>query len=252
MRQTLTAMILLLVPVLALAAGGGGANLDSMEPDLGDKASLQRGAKIFTNNCMGCHSAQYARYKLVAEDIGIPQELYEENLIFTDARFGEKMKIAMPNEQAEQWFGVAPPDLTLTARVNGPDWLYSYLRGFYKDESRPLGVNNVVFDNVGMPHVMVNKGGLCAEKPHIGAEPHVDPATGEVLNDEICDDWAIEGSMEPEEFDQAMYDLTNFLVYLGEPALMDRKRIGVYVLIFIGIFFIFAYLLNREYWKDIH
>jgi len=100
--------------------------------------------------------------------------------------------------------------------------------------------------------VMVNKGGLCAEEPHIGAEPTVDPATGETVNGGVCDDWAIEGSMEPEEFDRAMYDLTNFLVYLGEPALMDRKRIGVYVLIFIGIFFIFAYLLNREYWKDIH
>jgi len=131
------------------------------------------------------------------EDIGIPQELYEENLIFTSSRFAQKMKNAMPGEQAEQWFGVAPPDLTLTARVNGPDWLYSYLRGFYKDESRPLGVNNVVFDNVGMPHVMVNKGGLCAEEPHIGAEPTVDPATGETVNGGVCDDWAIEGSGNP-------------------------------------------------------
>jgi len=129
MKQILTALILVLVPVLAVAAGGGG-QLDNMEPDLSDKASLQRGAKIFTNNCMGCHSAQYARYKGVAEDIGIPQELYEENLIFTSSRFAQKMKNAMPGEQAEQWFGVAPPDLTLTARVNGPDWLYSYLRGF--------------------------------------------------------------------------------------------------------------------------
>lgn len=252
MKQILSALILVLVPVLAIGAGGGGADLDSIEPDLSDKASLQRGAKIFTNNCMGCHSAQYSRYKRVATDLGIPQELYEKNLIFTDSRFGQRMTNAMPSEEAEQWFGVAPPDLTLTARVNGPDWLYSYFRGFYKDESRPLGVNNAVFDNVGMPHVMADKGGLCAEKPNIGADTSVDPATGEILNGDICDDWAIEGSMEPEEFDRAMYDLTNFLVYLGEPALLDRKRIGVYVLIFIGIFFIFAYLLNREYWKDIH
>ena len=252
MKQILGALILVLVPALAIAAGGGGAHLDSMEPDLSDKASLQRGARIFTNNCMGCHSAEFARYNLVAEDIGIPKELYKENLIFTDSRFEKLMKIAMPSEQAEQWFGVAPPDLTLTARVNGPDWLYSYLRGFYKDESRPLGVNNVVFENVSMPHVLVNKGGLCAEEPNIGVESSVDPATGEVLNDQVCDDWAIEGSMDPEEYDRAIYDLTNFLVYLGEPALMDRKRIGVYVLLFIGVFFIFAYLLNREYWKDIH
>ena len=244
MKQLLTVLLVMCMPVVALAAGGGGGNLDSMEPDLSDKASLQRGAQTFTNYCMGCHSAEYSRYKRVAKDLEIPKELYEQNLIFTDARFGELMKNAMPEEPAASWFGKAPPDLTLTARVNGPDWLYSYLRGFYKDESRPHGVNNVVFDSVGMPHVMVNQGGLCAEPPHIGQASGGDHA--------FCDDWAIEGNMEPEAFDQAMYDLTNFLVYLGEPALMDRKRIGVYVLIFIGVFFIFAYLLNREYWKDIH
>ncbi|MFO7787850.1 MAG: cytochrome c1 [Halospina sp.] len=252
MKQLLTVIVVMCMPVVAAAAGGGGGNLDSIEPDLSDQASLQRGAQIFTNNCMGCHSAEFSRYKRVAKDLGIPQELYEKNLIFTDARFGQLMKIGMPEEDAESWFGNAPPDLTLTARVNGPDWLYSYLRAFYEDDTRPHGVNNAVFDNVGMPHVMVNQGGLCAEPPHFGEEAEVDPSTGEVVGDEICDDWAIEGSMEPEEFDRAMYDLTNFLVYLGEPAQMDRKRIGVYVLIFIGVFFIFAYLLNREYWKDIH
>lgn len=252
MRQLLTVLLAMSIPALAIGAGGGGAHLDHMEPDLGNQASLQRGAKIFTNYCMGCHSAEYSRYKRVAKDLGIPQELYEQNLIFTDARFGELMNNAMPEQEAASWFGKAPPDLTLTARVNGPDWLYSYLRAFYKDESRPHGVNNAVFDKVGMPHVMVNQGGLCAQAPHLGKEPEVDPATGEVVGDEICEEWAIEGSMEPKEFDRAMYDLTNFLVYLGEPALMDRKRIGVYVLIFIGVFFIFAYLLNREYWKDIH
>ncbi len=252
MKQLLTVLLVMCMPVVALAAGGGGGNLDSMEPDLSNKASLQRGAQIFTNYCMGCHSAEYSRYKRVAKDLGIPKELYEQNLIFTDARFGELMKNAMPEEPAASWFGKAPPDLTLTARVNGPDWLYSYLRAFYKDESRPHGVNNAVFDNVGMPHVMIHQGGLCAEPPHMGQDPEIDPATGEVVGDEICEDWAVEGDMEPEEFDQAMYDLTNFLVYLGEPALMDRKRIGIYVLIFIGVFFIFAYLLNREYWKDIH
>ena len=252
MRKILTALLLVLAPALGTAAGGGGVKLDSMEPELSDKASLQRGARIFTNNCMGCHSAKYARYKQVGQDIGIPKELYEQNLIFTGARFSEHMEIGMPSEQAAQWFGQAPPDLTLTARVHGPDWLYSYLRGFYRDDSRPHGVNNVVFENVGMPHVLANKGGLCADKPNIGGESHVDAATGEIVNGSICDDWAIEGSMEPKEFDRAMYDLVNFLVYLGEPVLMDRRRIGVYVLIVIGIFFIFAHMLNREYWKDIH
>ncbi len=247
MNKVLTTLLLMLVPTLALAA-----DLDRMNPDMNDRASLQRGAALFTNNCMGCHSAEYHRYMHVAEDLGIPDELYEENLIFTGVRIGELMKNAMPGDDAEEWFGVAPPDLTLAARVHSPDWIYSFLRGFYVDEMRPLGVNNVVFDNVGMPHAMVNQGGLCAEEPNIGGRGSVDPMSGEVVGGTVCEDYAIEGNMSPDEFDRAMYDLTNFMVYLGEPALMDRKRIGTYVLIFIGVFFIFAYLLNREYWKDIH
>ncbi len=247
MKKLLTIVLMTLVPSLLLAG-----ELDRMKPDVHDKASLQRGAALFTNYCLGCHSAEYARYKLVAEDLGIPEDLFEENLIFTGARIGELMQIAMPKEPAESWFGVAPPDLTLNARVRGPDWLYSYLRGFYKDDTRPLGVNNVVFSNVGMPHALVNEGGLCAEEPNIGGRPSVDPMSGEVVGGTACDNWAIEGSMSPEEFDRAMYDLTNFMVYLGEPALLDRKRIGTYVLIFLGVFLIFAWLLNREYWKDIH
>jgi len=241
MKKVIVFLMMTLLPALTLAAAPSG-NLDSMKPDVRDRASLQRGVQIFTNNCMGCHSAEYQRYKLVADDLGIPVDLYEENLIFTGARIGELMKNAMPRDDAEEWFGVAPPDLTLVARVRGSDWLYSFFRGFYQDDMRPMGVNNVVFSNVGMPHALVDGQGLCAEEPNIGAggaEP-------------LCDDWAIEGTMSPEEFDQAMYDLTNFMVYLGEPALLDRKRIGAYVLIFLGVFFIFAYLLNREYWKDIH
>ena len=247
MNKVLTTLLLMLVPTLALAA-----DLDRMNPDMNDRASLQRGAALFTNNCMGCHSAEYHRYMHVAEDLGIPDDLYEENLIFTGVRIGQLMENAMPGDDAEEWFGVAPPDLTLAARVHSPDWIYSFLRGFYVDETRPLGVNNVVFDNVGMPHAMVNQGGLCAEEPNIGGRGSVDPMSGEVVGGTVCEDYAIEGSMSPDEFDRAMYDLTNFMVYLGEPALMDRKRIGTYVLIFIGVFFIFAYLLNREYWKDIH
>lgn len=241
MKNAIAVLMMSLLSSLAMAAGGPSMPLDSMDPDLRDRPSLQRGVQIFTNNCMGCHSAEYQRYKAVAEDLGIPQDLYEQNLIFTGARIGELMNNAMPQDSAAEWFGVAPPDLTLVARVRGSDWLYSFFRGFYADETRPFGVNNVVYENVGMPHVLVNMGGLCAEEPHIGSD-----------GEKLCDEWAIEGSMEPEEFDQAMYDLSNFLVYLGEPALLDRKRIGAYVLIFLGVFFVFAYLLNREYWKDIH
>lgn len=241
MKKAIAVLMMTLLSSLAVAAGGPSMDLDSMKPDLRDRASLQRGVQIFTNNCMGCHSAEYQRYMAVAKDLGIPDELYKENLIFTGARIGELMHNAMPKDEAAEWFGVAPPDLTLVGRVRGSDWLYSFFRGFYADDTRPMGVNNVVFENVGMPHVLVNMGGLCAEKPHIGEN-----------ETRVCDEFAVEGSMDQEEYDRAMYDLTNFLVYLGEPALLDRKRIGAYVLIFLGVFFVFAYLLNREYWKDIH
>lgn len=240
MKKLIVFLTFVLLPT-AMVAAPSVEGLDSIKPDVRDKASLQRGAQIFTNNCMGCHSAEYHRYKLVAEDLGIPEELFESNLIFTDAKIGELMKNAMPAGDAEQWFGVAPPDLTLVSRVRGPDWLYSFFRGFYQDDLRPLGVNNVIFDNVGMPHAMVRQGGLCKEPPNVGKP-----------DEPFCEDWALEGTMDVEEFDRAMFDLTNYLVYLGEPALLERKRIGAYVLIFIAIFGVFAYLLNREYWKDIH
>ncbi|BES72694.1 cytochrome c1 [Marinobacter nanhaiticus D15-8W] len=252
MRKLIVGLFMLCLPALGLAAGGAGVPLDHMEPDHSNEASLQRGAAMFTNYCMGCHSMEYARYKRVAEDLDIPEELYEENLIFTGAKIGELMKIGMNKEEAQAWFGNPPPDLTLEARLRGESWIYSYLRGFYKDESRPLGVNNVVFSNVGMPHVLVGMQGLCAVEPHIGHGASVDPLSGNVVNGSVCPEWASEGSMTPAEFDTAMYDLTNFLSYMGDPVKLERERLGIFVLIFIAIFFVFAYLLNREYWKDVH
>lgn len=251
MRKLIFGLVFAILPAMGLAAGGGAA-LDSMEPDHTNKESLQRGAALFTNYCMGCHSAEYARYKRVAEDLEIPVELYEENLIFTGAKIGELMKNSMNKDMAADWFGAPPPDLTLEARLRGTDWVYSYLRGFYKDESRPLGVNNVVFPKVGMPHVLVGLQGLCAEEPHIGTEPSVDPLSGNVMHSDVCANYAIEGSMSGPEFDQAMWDLTNFLSYMADPIKVERERLGLFVLIFVAIFFVFAYLLNREYWKDVH
>jgi ubiquinol-cytochrome c reductase cytochrome c1 subunit len=251
MKKLIIGLFISVLPALTLAAGGV-TSLDTMEPDHSNDASLQRGAALFTNYCMGCHSMEYARYKRVADDLDIPQELYEENLIFTGAKIGELMKNSMKAEMAADWFGAAPPDLTLESRVRGEDWIYSYLRGFYKDDSRPLGVNNVVFENVGMPHVMADLQGLCAVEPKIGVDPSVDPLSGDVRNGEICAEWASEGSMSPKEFNAAMYDLTNFLSYMGDPVKLERHRLGMFVLIFVAIFFVFAYLLNREYWKDVH
>ena len=251
MKKLIIGLFISVLPAFTLAAGGA-VSLDTMEPDHSNKASLQRGAALFTNYCMGCHSMEYARYKRVSDDLGIPAELYLENLIFTGAKIGELMKNSMNKNMAAGWFGAPPPDLTLEARLRGEDWIYSYLRGFYKDDSRPLGVNNVVFANVGMPHVLADLQGLCAVKPKIGVEPSVDPLSGDIRNGDVCPEWASEGSMTPGEFDTAMYDLTNFLSYMGDPVKLERHRLGIFALIFVAIFVIFAYLLNREYWKDVH
>lgn len=250
MRKLIFGLFFAILPALALASSGG--VLDHIETDHTNKESLQRGVGLFMNYCAGCHSTEYARYKRVAEDLEIPLDLYKDNLIFTGAKIAELMKNSMSKDAAARWFGAPPPDLTLETRLRGESWVYSYLRGFYKDESRPLGVNNVVFPNVGMPHVMVSLQGLCAVEPHIGVEPSVEPLSGNINNADVCPEYAIEGSMTSEEFDQAMYDLTNFLSYMADPVKVERERLGIFVLIFVGIFFIFAYLLNREYWKDVH
>ncbi|MGD8174605.1 ubiquinol-cytochrome c reductase [Marinimicrobium sp. ARAG 43.8] len=253
--------ILVVVPIKAVGATGGGCGsvaCDTMEPDLTNKESLQRGAKYFVNYCMGCHSAKFSRYERVADDLGIPHDIAREQLVFGDQEIGALMESSVSAEQGKQWFGVQPPDLTLVARSRNPEWLYTYLRNFYKDESRPMGVNNRVFHNVGMPHVMLDLQGL----PECSAGPARDShgkvirdSAGNPVVDEECGslvEGALEGSMSPEEFDEAIYDLVNFLEYVAEPAAEDRKRIGIFVLLFLSVLFIFVYLLNREYWKGIH
>lgn len=251
MRKLIFGLFIALLPVLGLAEGAGDS-LDHIKTDHTDKASLQRGVATFTNYCMGCHSMEYARYKRVADDLDIPVALYKENLIFTGANIGELMKNSMNKDMAADWFGAPPPDLTLETRLRGDSWVYSYLRGFYKDEARPLGVNNVVYGNVGMPHVLVSLQGLCAVEPNIGKKASVEPLSGNINNGSTCPDYAIEGSMSSDEFDSAMYDLTNFMSYMADPIKVERERLGIFVLIFVAIFFVFAYLLNREYWKDVH
>lgn len=251
MRKLIFGLFIAFLPALALAAGPT-VPLDPMEPDHTNKASLQRGAALFTNYCMACHSMEYARYKRVADDLNIPPELFEENLIFTGAKIGELMKNSMSSDMAADWFGAPPPDLTLVTRVRGEDWVYSYLRGFYEDDSRPLGVNNVVFPNVGMPHVLLDLQGLCAVEPRVGTPASIEPLSGNVNNSSVCPEFVSEGSMSGAEFDRAMWDLTNFMSYMGDPVKVERERLGMFVLIFVAIFFVFAYLLNREYWKDVH
>jgi ubiquinol-cytochrome c reductase cytochrome b subunit len=240
--QLLLSLLLLgALTALPLMAVGAEAEveLEHVQVNMEDEASLQSGASTFINYCMGCHSARFSRYQRVAADLDIPETLMEENLLLSpDTNIGDLMISSMPLEASKNWFGAAPPDLSLVARVRSPEWLYGYLKGFYRDESRPFGVNNRVFPNVAMPNVLENLQG--DQLP---------------CNEEGCVDTIhVEGTgkLSPEEFDKQVYDLVNFLTYLGEPALMHRKTIGAYVLFFLAFLFVFAFMLNREYWKDIH
>ncbi|CAD5290620.1 cytochrome c1 [Alteromonas sp. KS69] len=233
------------LPGVALAAGGS-VHLDKAPIDLTDKASLQRGAQLFMNYCLGCHSMKYQRYQRTFADLGIPDELGQENLQFTGEKVADYITRAMPEDAAAGWFGAAPPDLTLVARVRGEDWIYTYLRSFYVDESRPFGVNNKVFPEVGMPHVLQPLQGTPTE---MHEEVMVD---GEMVEQYVGIKSDGTGSMSPDEYDQAVADIVNFLEYTGEPAKLDSHRIGKWVLIFIAVLFVFVYLLKKEYWREVH
>lgn len=251
MKKLFLSLILSVTPLVALAAGGA-VELDDIDTDITDKASLQRGLQTYMNYCMACHSLEFGRYNRVAADLDIPEEIFAENLIFTDAAIGSLMENSMSYDDGAAWFGAAPPDLTLVARVRGEDWLYTYLRGFYEDDSRPLGVNNSVFENVGMPHALMELQGLCAEAPEPVSERRFDPLTGDVLTDGGCENFAVAGTQTKAEYDETIYDLVNFLDYMGEPSANDRERIGWMVFAFLAVFLVLAQLLYRELWKDIH
>ena len=245
MKKLLIALVAL-VPSLVFAAGAA-VHLDKANYDLSDKASLQNGAKLFMNYCSGCHETSHQRYQRVATDLEIPEELMKENLIFTDTKIGELMKNSMDKKDAGKWFGNAPIDLTLVARVRGPDWIYTYLRSFYKDDTRPFGVNNAVFKDVGMPHVLEELQGI----PTATIETTVDENGAEhtVVVSLESDEG---GEMSSDEYDQAVLDLVNFLVYSGEPNKLERQSLGFWVIGFLIILFVLSYLLKKEYWRDIH
>jgi ubiquinol-cytochrome c reductase cytochrome b subunit len=255
-------VVVMVLPIKAVAAGGafkcGALPCDEYSADLTDKTSLQSGAKWFMNYCMACHSAKFSRYERVADDLGIPHDLMMDNLVFSDQKIGSLMTTAMQPADSKVWFGATPPDLTLVARVRSPEWLYTYLRNFYKDPSRPMGVNNRVFANVGMPHVMAELQGVleCGPGPKIDSHGKVERnALGEPVMDEHCGtlvEGDQKGSMSQDEFDTAIYDLVNFIEYMGEPVAEERKSLGIFVLLFLIVLFVFTVLLNREYWKGIH
>ena len=231
---------------------------DAFEPDSSDKASLQRGAQVFVNYCMGCHSAKYSRWVRVADDLRIPHGMLMENLVFSGQKIGDLMDISMTERSGKAWFGAPPPDLTLVTRARSGKWVYTYLRNFYADETRPIGVNNKVFKDVGMPHALLDLQGLsgCAPGPVLASNGgvRVDPLTSEPLMDDPCGNYQLlsEGSMSPEEFDETVYDLVNFLSYLANPVAAESRQTGIYVLLFLAFLLVWVSLLNREYWKDIH
>ena len=233
----------LLISFSAFAAGGG-ATLQAGN-DLSDRASLQRGAQLYMNYCAGCHSLKYMRYSRMAEDLGLTEDEVMKNLNFTGAKFGEQVQVSMPAAGGEKWFGKMPPDLIVISRVRGSDWIYTYLKSFYMDESRPLGWNNKLFPNASMPNPLWELQGL----QHAEFGP-VDPATGERHVEGLK--VAQAGRQSAQEFDQTARDITNFLEYVGEPAALKRQSVGVWVILFLAALTFLAYLLKQEYWKDVH
>ena len=234
---------LLLVPVIG-SASEEGYRLDRSPNDVRDLVSVQAGARTFVNYCQGCHSAQYMRYNRL-EQIGLTEAQIRDNLMFFAEKVGETMKTPMAPKEAKAWFGVAPPDLSLVARSRGAAWLYTYLRTFYRDPKTATGWNNAVFPNVAMPHALWSLQGertleaVAAKGP--GEEERIEYRWKQVS----------EGAMSPVEYDALVRDLVNFLVYVSEPAATSRKAIGIVVLFALGVLFIFAYLLKKEYWKDV-
>ena len=235
-----------LIGILALLAvslpvfGAGGGPLETANINIRDTAATQRGAKLFVNYCLSCHSASYMRYKRLSEDLGLDEDLVMNNLVFADAKIGETMEIAMQPEDSAAWFGKTPPDLSLVSRSRGADWLYTYLLTFYQDEKG--GWNNLAMPNAAMPHVMWQLQGV--QKPvYATHDGH------EVIDHLVV---AKPGLQSPEEYQETARDLVTFLEYLGEPAQLQRKGTGVWVLLFLALFALIAYALKAEFWRDVH
>ncbi len=236
----------LLLPLTSLTvSAAGGAGVEHSGVNINDTASLQRGAKWYINYCLGCHSISYMRYNRLAEDLGLSEEMVMQNLVFSDAKFADTMDIAMDADQANSWFGKTPPDLSLIGRSRGADWLFSYLRSFYQDESG--GWNNTLLANASMPNVLWRLQGI--QKPVYRQETSKSGFTHEVIDHF---ELTTPGTQSPQEFEETARDIAAFLDYVGEPAKLKRKEIGIWVILFLVLFTFIAYLLKVEYWRDVH
>lgn len=243
---------LALVPALAIAAGGG-FPLDQAPNRTKDLAALQNGAKLFVNYCLNCHAAASMRYNRL-RDIGLTDDQIRNNLLFTSDKVGDLMKVSMSAQDGKEWFGAAPPDLSVIARAkasgdgSGADWLYTYLRTFYQDDTRPTGWNNLVFPNVGMPHALWELQGVRNAKFADEKDPH-DPS--KTIHKFVGFEQVKPGTLSAVDYDNAAADLVAYLEWMAEPVQNTRKRLGVWVLLFLGVFTFLAWRLNASYWKDI-
>lgn len=245
MDKRILITILALFPVAVFAAGAG-VSLERANINLNDTESLQRGAKYFVNYCLGCHTAQYVRYNRVAKDLGISEEQLIENLMFTGGKPHDTMLNSMAISDSRRWFGQPPPDLSLLARARGVDYVYTFLKTFYLDDTKVTGVNNLVLPGASMPHVLWELQGL--QEPvyagHVGED-------GSVSKHLEGFKQVTEGKLGPEDYDRFVRDLTNFLAYISEPVQLKRKSLGTKVLMFLFVFFLLSYMLKKEYWKDV-
>ncbi len=222
-----------------LCAAETGVPLQQAKIDLTDKAALQRGARTFVNYCSGCHSATYMRYNRIAKDLDIAEDVVKTNLMFNEEKIGETMEASMSAGDALKWLGMAPPDLSLSARSRGADWVFSYLLGFYLDPARTTGVNNLYFDGTSMPHVLWQlQGWQSPAEKHGNKVKSLTSASG--------------GTLDEAEYRETVKDLVSFMVYLAEPAKLVRYRIGAWVMGFLLVLVVLTYLLKQEYWRDIH
>jgi ubiquinol-cytochrome c reductase cytochrome c1 subunit len=236
-----------LIAALLLAAGTACAEeggLAVANTNVSNIASLQRGARLYFNYCSGCHSIKYMSYSRLAQDLQLSNEEVLSNFAFTGARIGDQVVSNMPADHAQDWFGKAPPDLSLEARAKGPDWIYSYLKSFYLDPSRPVGWNNLVFPNASMPNVLWELQGS-QRATYAPAKPGEDPLVEKL-------EAPVGGKLSADEYDQTARDITAFLQYVGEPAALKREAVGVWVILYLAFFTFLAYLLKHEYWKDVH
>lgn len=248
--RQLVAAVALMVPAVGAFASSEGPALEKAPINIQDTESLQRGAQTFVNYCLSCHSASAMRYNRLT-DIGLTEDQIKSNLMFATDKIGDQMNVAMDKKDAKNWFGATPPDLSVIARSRGADYLYGYLRGFYRDPSRPTGWNNLVFDKVGMPHILWEWQGEQELRTHKGADGHEEHKLELVKAGTLTK--LENGKANTAEFDKRMADLTNFLVYIGEPVQVKRHQVGYTVLLYLFLLLLpFAYFLKKEYWKDIH